>query len=397
MLTILCSLACTYSHFILFIYIHINRSTFLGAVAAFILGPMITVDDANNDPESQKKRIMVLFYVEALIVLFTLICAFAYFPDKPEFPPSISAALKQEKREKDKDASAKALLLIRSNDNDNSTKYDTFAAPNQAAANWFTFFTSNKMVRFLYLNVAISLPLGLYQGWSSVLDLNLQEFGITTIQSAWIGCWMTLSGCLGSIVIARYTDRFVGKLKTCCVIALVIASFFLFLFIVLLNSSSLSSTQNGGVRIVLLYVTIICTGFFTNISIPLQYELLAENVFGMMSESMAIAICTITNTILQIIFLALPTKINGSSIWMNWTSLFSIIISVLMIIIYKVDYTRLMLDTAASKEQQPTLHEVEYGKLQDNQEQEGENGTNVLVDGAKTAPIGFWFDRFGFV
>lgn len=355
---------------------------------------MITVDNVNNDAESQKNRIMVLFYVEASIVLFTLICAFAYFPDQPDYPPSISAALKRKEQGKTNDAREKSLLLVHNNDNGNDTKYDTFASQKRTTITWFAFFTSNKMFRFVYLNIAISLPLGLYQGWSSVLDLNLQEFGITTIQSAWIGCWMTLSGCLASIGIARFTDRFVGKLKTCCVIALLTASFFMLLFTLLLNSSS--STQGGGTRIVLLYVTIICTGFFTNISIPLQYELLAENVFGMMSESMALAVCTITNTILQIIFLALPTKINGSSIWMNWTSLFSVIISVLMIILYKVDYARLKLDIDALKRSAPTLHEADYGKLPNNNEVEGESAPDILDDDG-TIPIGFWFDRFGFV
>ena len=69
-------------------------STFLGAVAAFILGPMITVDNTKNDVKSTQERIMTLYYVEASIALFTLICSLIYFPNEQTYQPTLSAALK---------------------------------------------------------------------------------------------------------------------------------------------------------------------------------------------------------------------------------------------------------------------------------------------------------------
>ena len=44
------------------------------------------------------------------------------------------------------------------------------------------------------------LLLGMVQAWASILDANLEPFGITTLQSAWLGCWMTMSGCAASII-----------------------------------------------------------------------------------------------------------------------------------------------------------------------------------------------------
>ena len=100
------------------------------------------------------------------------------------------------------------------------------------------------------------------------------------------------------------------------------------------------------------------------------------------------AICTITNTILQIIFLALPTKIDGSSIWMNWTSLCSVIICVVMMILYQVDYTRLKLDTTHLIKQEDG---GEMGEAEDD-----ESGRRSDVDDDND-DIGFWFDRFGYI
>ena len=79
-------------------------STFLGGVAAFIIGPAITVDASKNDAQSQMDRIFKLYYLEAAIALITLIGAFVYFPDQPEFPPSISAAVKRKKSFRVKDS-----------------------------------------------------------------------------------------------------------------------------------------------------------------------------------------------------------------------------------------------------------------------------------------------------
>ena len=346
-------------------------STFLGGVAAFIIGPAITVDASKNDAQSQMDRIFKLYYLEAAIALITLIGAFVYFPDQPEFPPSISAAVKRKKS-------------FRVKDSPESGTKSRGKASALFPKTWSEYWNSKKMRRYLYLNFAISLPLGLYQGWSSILDLNLQEFGVTTVESSWLGCWMTLSGCLASIIVARYMDQFSGKLKTCCVVSLSLAAIFMFWFTQILSSMREEEIASKKSMIGWLYMTIICTGFFTNVSIPLQFELVAEAVFGVLPESMALAVCTITNTVLQIIFLALPTKINGSSIWMNWTSVFSVVICLFMLVIYKVDYSRLEMDT------KQTSFETEEDNLRTNIE------SAPMIDNKSSGEkIGFWFDRFG--
>ena len=60
------------------------------------------------------------------------------------------------------------------------------------------------------------------------------------------------------------------------------------------------------------------------------------------------SIQTITNTLVQVIILALPTYINGETIWMDWCTLFSYAIGFLIMIGFKVEYDRMQLDTATT-------------------------------------------------
>ena len=61
---------------------------------------------------------------------------------------------------------------------------------------------------------AFALPLGVYSGWGAVLAINLNSFGISAIDAGWFGCWMTLSGCVGGVVVGTLTDRFRGHMKS---------------------------------------------------------------------------------------------------------------------------------------------------------------------------------------
>ena len=137
-------------------------STFLGAVAAFILGPMITVDNTKNDVKSTQERIMTLYYVEASIALFTLICSLIYFPNEPTYPPTLSAALKRRQQNRNNNTQMmyhdpqeveEEQSSIRKEDNTIYRK------------TWLEYLSNNKIKRFLYLNIAISLPLYCRTRW----------------------------------------------------------------------------------------------------------------------------------------------------------------------------------------------------------------------------------------
>ena len=59
------------------------------------------------------------------------------------------------------------------------------------------------------------------------------------------------------------------------------------------------------------------------------------------------SIQTMSNTLVQIIVLALPTTINGSTIWMDYATLGCYAIGLLLMLLFKVEYERMSLDVGA--------------------------------------------------
>jgi len=46
------------------------------------------------------------------------------------------------------------------------------------------------------------------------------------------------------------------------------------------------------------------------------------------------------NTLVQIAFLAIPLKINGSALWMSWMNAISLFVAAFLILIIRVNYNR---------------------------------------------------------
>ena len=62
-----------------------------------------------------------------------------------------------------------------------------------------------------------------YQGWTSTLYNCLDSVNVTEDEAAWLGFSMTMSGCLGSIVVGAILDRFLGYLKLVTEVLMIIA------------------------------------------------------------------------------------------------------------------------------------------------------------------------------
>ena len=67
-----------------------------------------------------------------------------------------------------------------------------------------------------------------------------------------------------------------------------------------------------------------------------------------MSEGVASATLIMVNSVVQIIFLAVPTKIGGSSQWMNWLTFATFAIGTVPLVMIRVEYARTELDCAAA-------------------------------------------------
>ena len=70
---------------------------------------------------------------------------------------------------------------------------------------------------------------------------------------------------------------------------------------------------------------------------------------GWLPEGVASATLIMVNSVVQIIFLAVPTKINGSSQWMNWLTFATFAIGTVPLVMIRVEYARTELDCAAAE------------------------------------------------
>jgi len=82
-----------------------------------------------------------------------------------------------------------------------------------------------------------------------------------------------------------------------------------------------------------------------NVTVPLYFELTLETIFGFGDELAASTVLIVCNTIVQIIFLGVPTEIDGSAFWMNCVVCGVVGITLLPMGIFKAKYLRLAVDT----------------------------------------------------
>lgn len=62
---------------------------------------------------------------------------------------------------------------------------------------------------------------------------------------------------------------------------------------------------------------------------PLFFELILETVYGFVSDNLAASTMMLTVSLVQILVLAVPLKIGGSSLWMNWLMVISTVLCTL--------------------------------------------------------------------
>ena len=307
-------------------------ATYLGSVVAYAVGPAFIY---GKEEDVLKAQIDLFFWVQAIFCTLTFLIVYFTVPNEPPRAPSVSAARKRMQRTE---------------------------APSQNASNganppypstwkgWLGLDSSmgilqrKKIRQFWLLNLAYSLPSGLFQGWSSILDLNLTNFGVSKNNVALLGIWMTLSGCIGSVIIGYFMDRFQGILKTGSAVFMLMTTLSVICFCTVLGSS-MDNKPILPVTLLWLNLTCICAGLFFNSSTPLFYELVMETIYGALDENGAFSIMIGTMSVVQIFMLAVPTEINGSSFWIDMSVLGSCAISLVIILAFRPVYYRLRMDT----------------------------------------------------
>ncbi|RMC18721.1 hypothetical protein DUI87_04617 [Hirundo rustica rustica] len=217
----------------------------LGSAAAFLVGPLVVPPPngtahlvSHSNTQHIKDRIEAMLYAEFGMVSLIFSAALAYFPSRPPFPPSVAAA-------------SQRLSYRRS----------------------FCRLLSN--FRFLMIALAYAIPLGVFSGWSGVLDLILTPIHVSQVDAGWIGFWSIVGGCVVGIAMARFADFIRGMLK--------------FILLLLLSGATLASTwftltclttvTHLPLTTATLYTSCILLGIFLNSSVPIFFELFVETVY----------------------------------------------------------------------------------------------------------------------
>ncbi|OWF43789.1 disrupted in renal carcinoma protein 2 homolog [Mizuhopecten yessoensis] len=305
---------------------------YAGVAAAFLIGPLFENNDKANttytgsllqnesvsmttnsslmynqeeaaDIDRIRNKIMVVMYAECGWCIMVLILILAYFPSKPPMPPSKTAS--QERL--DMKSGFKKLMR-------------------------------NKM--FLQLCFAYGIPVGIVGLWGGVLTVNLKSYDVSEAQAGWIGFNSIVAGCLGSLLIARISDRFSKHIRQMIIFlySLAFASF-LWLNLTLVGVIPSSIAQ--------IYISIVAGTFFVNACVPLLIEMACENTYPVAEGITTIMMLTSLN-VSGLLFLGVQMIPNIGTAWENWGVLTSIVVCIPVLILMNDSYNRLNIDETVS-------------------------------------------------
>ena len=291
---------------------------YFGSALGFLVGPYVVGQP--TDRPSALACLRRLYYIQFFSTVLVLVLVVLYFPDKPKRPPSQTAA--------------------------NSVSSGT---PGNAAKEWMLLLghaDSATVLRAWVLTLCLALPLGVYQSFGAVLDLNLGQppLSLNEKQAGYLGAMMTIIGCLGSVLVGFVMDRFARRLKSMILVLMLSAALGFVTFAVDVHEAL---SMGSAVAVPLAYGTAIVAGFAFNSTIPLFFELIMETTFGFMTPSAACSFVVFVNTIVQIAFLCVPTQIDGSAEWMNWTVAIVMCVFGALLLSFRPKYLRLDLDAVA--------------------------------------------------
>lgn len=298
---------------------------FIGVAVGFVWAGSYVREDSVNKLDLLHR----LYGMQAAIAVFFVMCLAYRFPAQPALPPSHSAAQQAKARLEAVAASTIAGAGGSSKAHGHGWRRALATLLHRDSA------------RLWLVALTMTLPLGVFSGWSSVLDVNVAPLGISQSDAGWLGCFMTLAGCTGGVAVGRIADAFHRRLKRAIVVCYALSglSFLWFAF-------ACTSAPHGDLSTrTTLYVSGILGGLFVNCAIPLGFELAAEEAFPRVAAGMASGLLCVVNTLTQIAFLAV-TSLQSSSdyTWMNWATALAAPAVLVPLACFKPRYNRLDVD-----------------------------------------------------
>jgi len=247
-------------------------------------------------------EILVYMWAQTAFCALLLICAVAYFPNKPPSSPTLSAGSDRTAFIK----GAKQLLTHRT---------------------------------FWVIALGYGVMTGVYSGFFAFLSPNLAQFmsaAKSQSLSGWLGFWAQVAGSAGAIGISFAVDHMGGKMKRALLVMTLCATGSALWFCFICSHIAPSGT-------VYLYISIILNGLFVNSTIPLFYELAIEVTYPI-AEGSTTGLLTTLNNVGCLVFLFVPDIPNVGNAWVNWTLMGACALAFLLVFCVTEHYERRTVD-----------------------------------------------------
>ncbi|BFZ06529.1 hypothetical protein BsWGS_09568 [Bradybaena similaris] len=296
---------------------------YLGASISFVIGPLLVpepddtspingtfnlfsdVFDSNSsgvnitDHSDQERGIKTILYGECALAGLVFLLVLIYFPSKPPLPPSVSASIPREKY-----------------------------------LNGLKMLARNK--QFWICAIAFSVPLGVYESWQVILDINLDSKGISQRTAGWLDFYATVGGCVSGLLVSRFADLFTRQMKLFLLVFYSLATVaILWLTLVVLDIIPFDEVS--------IYAAVILAGVFLDGGSPLFFELTIEVSYPVgegVTSGFSHMMCATAGTI----FLIIVQIENIGTQWMNWCFLGTVGSTIPLLLLINTSYSRADVD-----------------------------------------------------
>ncbi|CAG5131645.1 unnamed protein product [Candidula unifasciata] len=235
----------------------------------FDIGNMTNVTTYN----AQKEGIMHILYAEFAVAGLLLLLVLIYFPSKPPLPPSVSASMPREKY------IPGLKMLVR-----------------------------NK--QFWVCAMAFSVPAGVYEAWQVILDVILDDKGVSQQTAGWLDFYATVGGCVSGLLVCRFADFFTRQMK----LFLLVFYFFAAVSILWFTLVVFDILPFDRVS---MYAAIIIGGVFLDGGGPLFFELTIEVSYPV-GEGVTSGFTQMLCAAAGIVFLSVVQVESLGKEWINW-------------------------------------------------------------------------------
>ncbi|RUS90075.1 hypothetical protein EGW08_002188, partial [Elysia chlorotica] len=190
---------------------------------------------------------------------------------------------------------------------------------------------------FVIISLTYGFTAGVFGAWQSVLTVNLKPAGISQDEAGWLGFYSVVSGCLASVLVGRFADRFLRHMKLFILVMYTLATACFIVFSLELFGPMLPHSEG------LLYASVICGGTLLLGATPLMFELGCEIGYPA-SESAANGMFALFNNLTGVTFM-IPFAIpHIGTMWMNWVFVGFCLASLPLVAVVRSSFNRLNLD-----------------------------------------------------